>query len=150
MAVHIRRATKADLTSVGALLDNYYTEWDIWQRDPPEMILTYIQYPQLGFLLAEVDAKPAGCVLLRPLPSIPNAVECKRLFVAPEFRGQRLAALLMDAAENAAREAGSQWVYLDSKAEFTTAIALYRRRGYQEIDRFNDNEQATIFMRKSL
>ena len=150
MAVHIRRATKADLTSVGALLDNYYTEWDIWQRDPPEMILTYIQYPQLGFLLAEVDAKAAGCVLLRPLPSIPNAVECKRLFVAPEFRGQRLAALLMDAAENAAREAGSQWVYLDSKAEFTTAIALYRRRGYQEIDRFNDNEQATIFMRKSL
>jgi hypothetical protein len=56
----------------------------------------------------------------------------------------------MDLAEQTARSAGHTWIYLDSKAEFQTAIAMYRRRDYKEIPRFNNNPQATIFMRKRL
>jgi hypothetical protein len=41
-------------------------------------------------------------------------------------------------------------MYLDSKPEFSAAIALYRRRGYVECTRYNDNAQATVFLRKSL
>jgi GNAT superfamily N-acetyltransferase len=150
MALSIRQATEADLGPLCALLDRYYTEWDIWQRDPPEAVRAAIDYPGLGYFIAVGEAALAGCVLLRPLPSIPRAAECKRLFIAPEFRGHGLAAALMDAAETAAHVAGLHWIYLDSKPEFTTAIALYRRRGYTEIPRFNDNAQATIFLRKSL
>jgi GNAT superfamily N-acetyltransferase len=141
---------KEDLAAVCALLELYYTEWDIWQRDDEAKALADLQHPQLGSLLAEVDAAPAGCVLLHPLPSIPTAAECKRLFVAPQFRGQRLADDLMDAAEAQARDAGCEWMYLDSKPEFAAALALYRRRGYVECPRYNDNAQATVFLRKSL
>ena len=95
-------------------------------------------------------ARSAGCVLLRPLPSIALATECKRLYVAPQFRGHGLAGRLMDAAEAHALQAGLDWIYLDSRAEMTTAIALYRRRGYEEIPRFNDNAEAAIFLRKRL
>jgi hypothetical protein len=42
------------------------------------------------------------------------------------------------------------WVYLDSKDEFTTVIHMYRRRGYKEIPRFNNNPQDTISLRKQL
>ena len=49
-----------------------------------------------------------------------------------------------------AKEAGYRWVYLDTKAEFAAAIALYSRRGYKETERYNDNAQATIFMRLAL
>ncbi len=150
MAASVRRATAADLAEVSALLDRYYTEWEIWQRDEGAKVLTDLQHPRLGFLLAEVDAAPAGCVLLRSLANIDSAAECKRLFVAPEYRGRRLAALLMDAAEAQARDAGCAWMYLDSKPEFAAALALYRRRGYQECPRYNDNAQATVFLRKPL
>ena len=149
-AISVRPATRADLAAVCALLELYYTEWDIWQRDDADKVLADIQHPQLGFLIAEVDAQSAGCVLLRPLPYIPNAAECKRLFVAPEFRGQRLAGLLMDAAEAQARDAACEWMYLDSKPEFAAALALYRRRGYVECPRYNDYAQATVFLSKSL
>ena len=47
-------------------------------------------------------------------------------------------------------EAGMRWMYLDTKPEFATAIALYRRRGYHECARYNDNAQATLFLRKDL
>jgi ribosomal protein S18 acetylase RimI-like enzyme len=146
----IRRATPADLSAILALLDLYYTEWDIWQRDPPEKILHDLQHPHLGFVLAEMDSVRAACVLLRDLPAVPSAAECKRLFVAPAFRGHGLAHALMDATEAAARAAHLDFLYLDTKSEFTTAIALYRRRGYEETPRYNDNPQATIFLRKRL
>ena len=150
MAATIRRATEADLAPICALLEHYYTEWEIWQRDDEAKTLADLQHSQLGFLLAEVDEQAAGCVLLRPLPALASATECKRLFVAPEFRGQHLADLLMDAAEAQALAAGLGWMYLDSKPEFAAALAIYRRRGYLECPRYNDNAQATIFLRKSL
>jgi len=146
----IRRALPSDYSTLHDLLQRYYTEWDIWLRDPPEKTAADLAHPQLGFFLAEIDGKPAGCVLLRPLPAIPAATECKRLYVAPEFRGHGLASKLMDAAEYHALQAGLDWIYLDSRAEMTTAIALYRRRGYEEIKRFNDNAEAAIFLRKRL
>jgi ribosomal protein S18 acetylase RimI-like enzyme len=152
-AITIRRVTTSDLPQLLTLLDLYYTEWDIWQRDDSDKVHTDLQTPGLGFFIAAPETTPqelAACVLLRPLPSITSAVECKRLYVAPDFRGHRLASLLMDAAESAARDAGLLWIYLDTKPEFDTAIALYRKRGYEEVPRFNDNAQATIFMRKSL
>jgi ribosomal protein S18 acetylase RimI-like enzyme len=146
----IRRATPADLSAILALLDLYYTEWDIWQRDPPEKIFQDLHHPHLGFFLTELNNTPAACVLLRELPAIPLAAECKRLFVAPGFRGHGLAHALMDAAEAAALSTHLDYLYLDTKSEFTTAIDLYRRRGYEEIPRYNDNPQATIFLRKRL
>ncbi|SEF46015.1 hypothetical protein SAMN05421819_0087 [Bryocella elongata] len=38
----------------------------------------------------------------------------------------------------------------DTNETFAAALAMYRRRGYKEIPRFNDNPQATIFMRKRI
>jgi ribosomal protein S18 acetylase RimI-like enzyme len=150
MPSEVRLAGPPDLDCVLALLTAYYTEWDIWQRDDEHAVKQALSHPPLGYFVAEIEGVPAGCVLLKPLSSIPDAVECKRLFVAPNFRGQRLANRLMDTAESAARQVGYQWVYLDTKAEFAAAIALYRRRGYKEVERYNDNPQATIFLRLAL
>ena len=41
-------------------------------------------------------------------------------------------------------------VYLDTKDDLVGAIKLYDRLGYERCARYNDNPQATIFMRKRL
>jgi GNAT superfamily N-acetyltransferase len=147
----MRRAMPADLLPLLALVNRYYTEWDIWQQDSEADVRKALEEPsQLGYWLAEIDGTATGCVLCKPLPGIDKAVECKRLFVTPEFRGHGLAAQLMDAAESAAAQSGAVWMYLDTKQEFAAAIALYRRRGYEDCPRYNDNAQATIFLRKRL
>ncbi len=150
MPAEVRRAGADDLPLLTDLLELYYAEWDIWQRDTQDQVLEYLSHPSLGFLLAELDSVPVGCVLLRTLPGIPRAAECKRLFVTPLYRGHGLAGELMQRAEDLARSAGLDWIYLDTKAEFSAAIALYRKRGYQNVPRFNDNAQATIFLSKGL
>ncbi len=116
----------------------------------------YLHQHPFGFFLAEISDAPntpaqiAGCVLYRPLDTIPHAAECKRLFVLPQFRGHNLAARLMDTLEDTARDSGLSWIYLDSKDNFQAAITMYRRRGYTDCPRYNQNPQATIFLRKDL
>jgi len=56
----------------------------------------------------------------------------------------------MDALEEHARSAGYDAVYLDSKDDLATAIRFYRERGYEEVERYNDNPQATVYMRRLL
>jgi GNAT superfamily N-acetyltransferase len=146
----IRRATPTDLPQLTSLLDRYYAEWSVVQRDDPAHISEYLRQPApFGFLIAEHDHTLIACVLLRELPSIPATVECKRLYVLPEHRGHGLASRLMDAAESVAASS-LDWIYLDTGADFTTAQSLYQHRGYQSIDRYNDNPQAAFFFRKRL
>jgi GNAT superfamily N-acetyltransferase len=101
-------------------------------------------------LLAYLGEAAVGCVVLRMLDSIPLAGECKRLYVQPAARGHRIADKLLDAQEDFARSKGLRWIYLDSYDDLKAAIALYRKRGYTSCERYNENPQATIFLRKQL
>jgi ribosomal protein S18 acetylase RimI-like enzyme len=146
----IRRATRDDLSRLNELLGRYYTEWDVVQRDPPEHIAEYLEQPApFGFVIVEEKGTLVGCVLLRALPSIASAAECKRLYVVPERRGEGLASLLMDFVEGFAEER-LEWIYLDTGANFTAAQSLYHARGYESCERYNDNPQAACFFRKRL
>lgn len=144
----IRRASRDDLPQLGALLERYYAEWDVVQRDSPERVARYLdQRAPFGFVVVEKNSELVACVLLRALPAIPSAAECKRLYVVPEHRGEGLASLLMDYIEGFAA-ARLQWIYLDTGENFTAAQALYRARGYESCERYNDNPQAACFFRK--
>jgi ribosomal protein S18 acetylase RimI-like enzyme len=160
-ALSIRRATSSDLPALHALLQLYYSEGDVHHtEDEQSLHATLKQYPY-GFFLAELSPTPTttqsaaaitivGCVLYRSLDTIPHAAECKRLFVLPQFRAHNIAARLMDTLEDTARTSGLRWIYLDSKDNFQAAITMYRRRGYTDCPRYNQNAEATIFLRKDL
>src|SRR5215475_6835006 len=96
----VRPATREDIPQLSVLLEHYYDEWEVVQRDTPQQIADYMGQPApLGFVVVEEKAKLVGCVLLRALPTVASAVECKRLYVVPEQRGEGLASLLMDYVE---------------------------------------------------
>ena len=103
-----------------------------------------------GLWLAVIDNRPAGCVALRPLPGIFAAGEVKRLYVQLVFRGRGIAASLYGHLEEYAVESGYRWLYLDTAAEMTAAQRFYATLGYEVCNRYNDNPQASIFMRKQL
>jgi DNA-binding MarR family transcriptional regulator/GNAT superfamily N-acetyltransferase len=133
-----------------AILHEYYEALRVVQRDTPASIRKMLRAPASGMWLAFLADEVVGCVVLRNLDSIPHAAECKRLYVRPAARGNRIADKLLDAMEAFARTQGMEWIYLDSYDDLKTAIALYERRGYERCERYNDNPQATLFMRKHL
>jgi ribosomal protein S18 acetylase RimI-like enzyme len=67
-----------------------------------------------------------------------------------EARGQGIAGLFLAALERYAIAAAYKWLYLDSKDDLAAAIRFYEKQGYRYCERYNDNPQATIFMRKRI
>ena len=148
--MQIVRASMIHFADADSLLQEYFEAVGVVKRDSPEEIRGYLEGASSALWLAYLDGLPAGCVALRPAPHAPNAVECKRLYVCPRFRGHGIAAALLDALEQEARSSAMQWIYLDSTEDFKAALRLYEARGYTACERYNDNPQATIFLRKHL
>ena len=82
--------------------------------------------PRGQILLARVDGALAGCCALRPLDDCdyPNAAEMKRLYVRQAFRGFGLGRQLAEAMLDAARQAGYDYVLLDTMDDMEAARVL--------------------------
>jgi DNA-binding MarR family transcriptional regulator/GNAT superfamily N-acetyltransferase len=132
------------------ILDEYYEAVHVVQRDTPDEIRSLISDPASGMWLARLEGNVAGCAVLRHMSTIPHAAEVKRMYVRPEARCRHVASLLLDELEAHARARKFEWIYLDTYDDLKPAIALYEKRGYSRCHRYNENPQATVFMRKRL
>ena len=105
--------------------------------------------PPAGLLLvAWLQEVPIGCGALKFHADEPT--ELKRMWVAPQARGLGLGRRLLAELETAAATAGSQVIRLETNRALTEAIALYRRAGYVEVERFNAEPYAHHWFEKRL
>ncbi len=85
------------------------------------------------FLLAFVDGQPAGYASFGPLPAADgaSAVDYKlhKIYVLPTQQGQGLGLHLIEAVEEAARQAGGHTLDLNVN-RYNPAISFYERRGF--------------------
>jgi GNAT superfamily N-acetyltransferase len=150
--ITVSRAGPGDVDAAWAIVSEYCDAVAVVVReDRPAFLRAYFGEGS-GVWLAKLAKKDVhevvGCIALRPLDAFPAAGEVKRLYVQPVSRGRGIAGLLLDALHEYAREVGYKWLYLDSKDDLETALRFYENRGYTYCARYNDNPQATIFMRK--
>lgn len=149
-----------------ALWGAYYTEVsDRWyllhegrRTDPQELARGIaadtgetLRPPGGTLLVARYDGVPAGTAGVRLLGDPQDGVaELKRVFLLPEFRRRGGAALLVGAAEDAARALGARRLVLDTRGDLVEARALYARLGYRETPPHNDDVYAEHWFAKEL
>jgi GNAT superfamily N-acetyltransferase len=127
-------------------LDHYYAELARRFEEPfdPRRLL-----PADGeLLLARFGGQPAGCGVLKTLE--PGVGEIVRMWVDRPHRGLGIGARLLAALEQRAVELGHHTVRLDTNRSLDEAKAMYRARGYVEIDRYNANPYANHWFEKRL
>ncbi|SEN51686.1 GNAT family N-acetyltransferase [Cryobacterium sp. TMT1-3] len=93
-----------------------------------------------------------GMAALVPLRSLEHAAELKRLFVHPAARGRGVAGRLLDRIEADAAERGIRSLALETGTLQHAAMALYRGRGYEQIELFGQyiGEELSVCFAKSL
>jgi GNAT superfamily N-acetyltransferase len=147
--VEIWRASLEEAGIAFELAEEYFEAAGVLAQDDRRKFLAEYFGGGRGFWLASVGGKLAGCVGLRTMSDAQSA-EIKRMYVQQECRGRGIAQRLLDAAEEFARKCGYQWIYLDTTDQMRAAARLYERNGYERCERYNENPQATIFMKKRL
>jgi len=149
MPAEVRRAGLDELDVAYALVCEYYDDAHVVARDNREQFLAGYFAADSGIWLAQIAGEVAGCIALRAM-GWGAAAEIKRMYVRAGWRGQGIAQQLLQNAERFAAGAGYRWIYLDTTDEMAVAARLYERHDYRRCERYNDNPQATIFMRKKL
>jgi DNA-binding MarR family transcriptional regulator/ribosomal protein S18 acetylase RimI-like enzyme len=148
LAISLVTIAREDPSSLDArwCLDHYFAE--LAERfkagfDPRRTL------PAAGeLLLARFGGQPAGCGMLRPISD--GVGEILRMWVDRPHRGLGIGARLLEALEARAAELGHETVRLYTNRSLSEAIAMYRRRGYAEIPRYNEDPNATHWFVKRL
>jgi len=144
----------------GELSDRLETGFEVHlSRDPDAADM---MPPRGVFLIALSDGVPIGCAGLKGHAGAGAGLkghagagsapwgEVKRVWVDPAARGLRLASRMMNEIETQARSLGFETLRLDTNSALPEALALYRKLGWSEIARFNDDPYPDAFFEKRL
>ena len=105
--------------------------------------------PDGRLYLAYYDDEVAGCIGLRKIDS--QNCEMKRLYVRQKFRGRKIGNLLVEKIIDDAKKIGYSYMLLDTLPFLESAIHMYKRYGFYEIDSYNDSPMDTsIYMKLDL
>ncbi len=99
--------------------------------------------------VAYYENQVAGCIALRKL----NDKECemKRLYVIPEFRNKGIAKTLVEKIVSDAKEIGYSNMLLDTLPFLQTAIKMYKKMGFYEIECYNNSPmEDSIYLKLDL
>lgn len=135
-------------------LESYYAElearfergFDVSLSRDPEA--SNMMAPLGAFFVAMSDGVPLGCCGLKGDGS--EVAEIKRLWVSPSARGMGLAQRLLTECEEAARSLGITVLRLDTNSALPEAERLYRKVGWTQIERFNDDPYPDLFFEKAV
>lgn len=95
------------------------------------------------------DGKLAGCIGLRKIDD--QNCEMKRLYVRPQFRGKKIGNLLIEKIIADAKAIGYSYMLLDTLPFLQSAIHMYKKCGFYEIESYNDSPMDTsIYMKLDL
>ncbi len=93
--------------------------------------ITSLQY----VIVAYEDECPVGCGAIKAFET--NAMEIKRMFVQPAFRGRSIASAIITALEMWSAEMKKEKCVLETGIKQPEAIALYQKQGYIQIPNYD-------------
>jgi ribosomal protein S18 acetylase RimI-like enzyme len=143
----VRRATPADLPAVRAVVSAAYTRYlDRMDRPPAPMLADYAAEVESGRLW--VAGEPIAGLI--ELIETGDSLHIGNIAVHPSVQGAGLGRLLMEFAEEQARQRGLARLDLYTNEVMTENQAIYARLGYRETARHTEDGYRRVYLDKIL
>jgi putative acetyltransferase len=121
-----------DFTTLVKLLD---ADLAIRDGDDHAFYAQFNKTAALGHtLVAYHNDQPVGCGALKAFGE--TAMEVKRMYTLPQYRGRGIASAVLAALEAWAAELGCEKCVLETGQNQPEAIAMYQKQGYQRIPNY--------------
>lgn len=105
--------------------------------------------PNGRIFVAFYEGKLAGCIGLKKIDD--ETCEMKRLYVRPEFRGKHIGNILASRIIEEAKNIGYKSMVLDTLPFLTSAIKMYKKLDFYEIEQYNDSPMKdAVYMKLDL
>jgi GNAT superfamily N-acetyltransferase len=146
--VQIRPARPADAQAIDQIVQRAYGPYvaQIGLRPAP-MDVDYGEKIGAADVFVAVDLEVVGALVLAVME---DHVLIENVAVDPGRQGEGIGADLLAFAESWAEETGRRTVRLYTNVAMTRNIALYRRIGYEEVDRRGEGGFRRVFFVKQL
>lgn len=87
------------------------------------------------FVAVDETGQVLGGGGLAEFPGLPRCAELQKLYLSDGAKGRGLGRRLMQAIQDRARSLGYEQLYLETHTNLHTAIGLYEKLGFHQIDR---------------
>ncbi len=97
-----------------------------------DALFELFQVDKAELWVAELEGKVAGCCGIYPTEGLPDGmVELVKFYISNEARGKGIGKHLYKQSELSAKRYGYRALYIESLPEFSKAIAIYKKLGFQ-------------------
>lgn len=151
----IRKAQAQDVPAIQAIIKASYSKYiDRIGKPPAPMTADYHELLQTRDIYV-LETGPDAAETIQIIGSIVlgiegNAVNVNSLVVEPAAQGRGYGRVLMDFAENVARDKGVQSMALFTHVKMHEDIGLYRKLGYVETERKSEDGYDRVYFRKQV
>ena len=120
-----------DFKILSAFFDEYLVDID---GDEREFFAFHNNVQLDNVLVVYENSEAVGCGAFKEFDE--NTAEIKRMFVHPNHRNKGIAKLVLNELELCANDFGFSSYILETSPKLTSAIALYKKTGYQFIPNY--------------
>lgn len=113
-----------------------YTAGTVYTDPTTEDLFKLFQTPKSQLWVAEADDEIVGCCGIFPTENLPkDCTELVKFYISNEGRGKGIGRLLLEKTKETAKEFGYSQIYLESIPEFSTAVSIYEKHGFQFLEK---------------
>ena len=88
------------------------------------------------FYIAEEDGEIVGSCGIYPTENLPDdTAELVKFYLAKDSRGKGVGRALMEIAVESAKQMGYKSIYIESLPEFSKAVSIYEKQGFQHLEK---------------
>ena len=111
------------------------TAGTVYQDPTTDDLFSLFQTPKSQLLVAELENKIVGCCGIFPTENLPeNCTELVKFYISENGRGKGIGKALLEKTIESAKELGYSQIYLESIPEFSTAVSIYEKQGFQYLN----------------